>query len=82
MFQSVEAAQRHAILLTDGRDETETPADLQSAIAAATGVFQCDCRGVGADWEVNELRGISSALLGIGRHHRRAQGRWPTTSAR
>ena len=27
-------------------------------------MFQCDCRGVGADWDVNELRGIASALLG------------------
>jgi hypothetical protein len=27
-------------------------------------VFQCDCRGVGADWNVDELRAISSALLG------------------
>jgi hypothetical protein len=64
VFGSVEAAQCHAILLTDGRDETETPEELQSAIAAATGIFQCDCRGVGADWEVEELRGIASALLG------------------
>jgi hypothetical protein len=64
VFGSVEAAQRHAILLTDGRDESETPEELQSALAAATGLFQCDCRGVGADWEVNELRGIASALLG------------------
>jgi hypothetical protein len=64
VFNSVEAAQRHAILLTDGRDESEQPRDLQNAIAAATGVFQCDCRGVGADWVVDELRAISSALLG------------------
>src|SRR5215470_3230794 len=64
LFGSAHAAQRHAILLTDGRDETEKPTDLQAAIAAATGVFQCDCRGVGADWEVSELRSISSALLG------------------
>ena len=28
------------------------------------GSFQCDCRGVGTDWEVEELRLISSALLG------------------
>ena len=28
------------------------------------GSFQCDCRGVGADWDVAELRGISTALLG------------------
>ena len=64
LFSSVEAAQRHAILLTDGRDESESPEDLRDAVAAATGVFQCDCRGVGADREVNELRGIASALLG------------------
>lgn len=64
VFNSVEAVQRHAILLTDGRNETETPRDLQRAIEAATGLFQCDCRGVGADWNVNELRAISSALLG------------------
>ncbi|MDQ1449452.1 MAG: hypothetical protein QOC79_2423, partial [Actinomycetota bacterium] len=64
LFSSVEAAQRHAILLTDGRDESESPEALRSAVEAATGVFQCDCRGVGADWEVNELRGIASALLG------------------
>src|SRR5262249_2722595 len=61
---SVEAAQCHAILLTDGRDETEAPGELQAAITNATGKFQCDCRGVGADWEVNELRAISDALLG------------------
>ncbi len=27
-------------------------------------MFSCDCRGVGTDWEVSELRRISSALLG------------------
>jgi hypothetical protein len=27
-------------------------------------VFRCDCRGVGTDWEVSELRKISTALLG------------------
>ena len=64
LFGSVEAAQCHAILLTDGRNETEAPGDLHAAVQAATGLFQCDCRGVGADWDVNELRGISSALLG------------------
>ena len=31
---------------------------------APAGIFQCDCRGVGADWEVGELRGIATALLG------------------
>ena len=54
----------HAILLTDGKDEHETPADLERAIAGATGVFQCDCRGVGVDWTVAELRKVATALLG------------------
>ena len=30
----------------------------------AKGVFQCDCRGVGDNWRVDELRRISTALLG------------------
>ena len=64
LFQTVEATQRHAILLTDGRDESESVQELQAGINGATGVFQCDCRGVGADWEVDELRQIGSALLG------------------
>ncbi|MGW4248426.1 VWA domain-containing protein [Nocardia sp. NPDC004722] len=55
---------RHAILLTDGRDEHETPQQLAAEIAASTGVYVCDCRGVGTDWEVAELRKVSSALLG------------------
>jgi hypothetical protein len=54
----------HAILLTDGKDEHEEPADLERAIAAATGVFQCDCRGVGVDWDVAELRNVAAGLLG------------------
>ena len=28
------------------------------------GRFQCDCRGVGTDWQVSELRRIASRLLG------------------
>jgi Mg-chelatase subunit ChlD len=64
LFATVEATQRHAILLTDGKDETETPQELQDGIEHARGVFQCDCRGVGANWDVNELRGIATALLG------------------
>ncbi|PXX06327.1 VWA domain-containing protein [Mycolicibacterium moriokaense] len=54
----------HAILLTDGKDEHETPAQLQAEIALSEGKFSCDCRGVGTDWRVDELRSISTALLG------------------
>ncbi|MGW6915912.1 VWA domain-containing protein [Kitasatospora sp. NPDC054939] len=55
---------RHAILLTDGNNEHEASADLDRAIERATGHFTVDCRGVGTDWRVDELRRISSALLG------------------
>src|SRR4029078_13014505 len=56
----------HAILLTDGKDEHETPEELGEEIGLSEGEFTCDCRGVGTDWEVDELRAISSALLGTG----------------
>jgi hypothetical protein len=55
---------RHAILLTDGQNESEEPEELQSALDEAAGLFQCDCRGVGSDWEEKELRRIANALLG------------------
>ncbi len=57
-------AKRHAILLTDGENHNETPEQLGAAIAAVAGRFQCDCRGVGVDWQVAEVRRIAQALLG------------------
>jgi hypothetical protein len=54
----------HVILLTDGKDEHETPEELGIQIGMSEGEFICDCRGVGTDWHVEELRAISSALLG------------------
>jgi hypothetical protein len=54
----------HAILLTDGENQNESPEELAEALAACEGSFQCDCRGVGADWVVSELRTIASTLLG------------------
>lgn len=54
----------HAILLTDGKNQHQQPGELEQAIAACVGRFQCDCRGLGADWNVGELRKIASALLG------------------
>jgi hypothetical protein len=55
---------RHGILLTDGRNEHESPDDLRAALEACAGRFTCDARGVGTDWEVKEVTGIASALLG------------------
>jgi hypothetical protein len=64
IFSSSPATLRHAILLTDGKNQHETPDELAAAISLCEGVFRCDCRGVGTDWEVSELRKISTALLG------------------
>jgi uncharacterized protein YegL len=65
LFDSVPTAtQRHAILLTDGKNQSETHEALRNSIAIATGKFQCDCRGVGADWDVRELREVATTLLG------------------
>jgi hypothetical protein len=55
---------RHALLLTDGKNEGETSDYFMAAVDKCRGTFQCDCRGVGTDWEVAELRAVSSALLG------------------
>jgi hypothetical protein len=64
VFQTSPATLRHAILLTDGKNQHETADQLAEAISLCEGVFRCDCRGVGTDWEVSELRKISTALLG------------------
>ena len=64
LFASVPVVtQRHALLLTDG--ENNEPAQvLDAAITRASGYYQCDCRGVGTDWKVSEIRRIAEALLG------------------
>jgi len=63
MLQPFEGGIKLAYLLTDGENR-ENENEFQRAIQRATGVFQCDARGVGADWHVSELRQITSALLG------------------
>jgi hypothetical protein len=64
LFIGHDDAIRHAILLTDGKDEHETADELGTAIARCEGRFTCDCRGIGTDWVVAELRRVAAALLG------------------
>ena len=80
LFASLPSAIPHAILLTDGKNESESPASLEAALGACSGQFQCDCRGIGTDWNVGELRAISTRLLGTRRHRpgsHRARRRLP-----
>ncbi|MER6028370.1 VWA domain-containing protein [Streptomyces sp. NPDC001851] len=64
LLNSADVTIRHGILLTDGRNEHESPQDLRAALESCAGRFTCDARGVGTDWEVKEVTGIASALLG------------------
>ncbi|MDF3297571.1 vWA domain-containing protein [Streptomyces tropicalis] len=64
LLASADADIRHGILLTDGRNEHESAADLRATLDACAGRFTCDARGVGTDWEVKEVTGVASALLG------------------
>ncbi|WP_416985389.1 vWA domain-containing protein [Streptomyces sp. T028] len=55
---------RHAVLYTDGKDEHETPEQLDAVLAACTDRFVCDARGLGEDWNYAELLRITQALHG------------------
>lgn len=55
---------RHAILLTDGHNQHETPAQLDQILAECAGRFSCDARGIGDDWEPAELLRIVAVLRG------------------
>ena len=64
LFSGHRDSLRHAILLTDGKNEHEAPEDFGATLSTVAGNFVCDCRGVGTDWDPAELRRVSSALLG------------------
>ncbi len=64
LFESVPGHVCQAILLTDGENTHESAEELEAVLATCEGRFQCDCRGVGTDWQVSELRRIASVLLG------------------
>ncbi|WP_189326474.1 vWA domain-containing protein [Streptomyces flaveus] len=55
---------RHAVLYTDGKDEHESPQELEEILTACTDRFVCDARGLGDDWHYAELLRITEALHG------------------
>lgn len=64
LFASQPAEIKHAILLTDGKNESESPQDLARVLDECEGRFICDSRGIGQGWIAEELMKISSTLLG------------------
>lgn len=63
-FEKAPLAIHHALLLTDGKNETESDGALKRVVHQCEGRFQCDARGVGTNWVPDQLRLISGALLG------------------
>lgn len=52
------------ILLTDGKNDEKDSDRVDRALTRCEGQFQCDCRGVGTDFEPDQLRKIAGKLLG------------------
>ncbi len=63
-FRGVPNGVRQALLLTDGQNDPTDDHPLGETLALCEGKFQCDCRGVGTDWQVDQLRRIAGKLLG------------------
>lgn len=64
LLQAHPASIRHVTLLTDGRNESEEPAELDKALRDCQGRFVCEGRGIGDDYLPEELSRIVSALRG------------------
>lgn len=55
---------RHALLLTDGRDEHGRADELERVLDACAGEFTCDALGIGEDWDAAQLQRIADRLHG------------------
>ena len=63
-FRKLDGGVKQALLLTDGQNDETDGKRLEQMVENCRGVFQCDCRGVGTDWDVQQLKNIGSKLLG------------------
>lgn len=63
-FKTMPHAVRQALLLTDGQNDDSDEKFLEKVLQECEGVFQCDCRGVGTNWRVEQLQKIANKLLG------------------
>jgi hypothetical protein len=64
MMAQMPNAIRQCVFLTDGKNESERPEEVERALGSCVGVFECDCWGIGTDWRVGEVQAIARALLG------------------
>ncbi|MFF1610555.1 VWA domain-containing protein [Amycolatopsis sp. NPDC058278] len=64
LFETTPAVIRHAVLLTDGKNESDHRGALDAALDRCRGRFACDARGIGDDWDPRDLQRIAAALRG------------------
>jgi hypothetical protein len=64
LFAASPEAIGQCLFLTDGKNESESPADVALELKRCTGLFSCDCWGVGTSWQVGEVQEIARSLLG------------------
>lgn len=56
---------RHTMLFTDGKNQHESQdGTLDRVLSACRGMFTCDVRGIGDEWEPSDLLKIASVLHG------------------
>ncbi|MFI7014198.1 VWA domain-containing protein [Streptomyces sp. NPDC050164] len=63
LLEDCSAQIRHAIMLTDGQ-HNGPPQVLEEELARGEGLYTCDARGIGQDWDARELTRIVTRLHG------------------
>jgi hypothetical protein len=63
-FRGFPRAINQAVFITDGKNESEGIDRVRGVLALCSGVFACDCWGIGTDWQVGEVQEIARALDG------------------
>jgi von Willebrand factor type A C-terminal domain/von Willebrand factor type A domain len=63
-FRRFPQAINRALFLTDGRNESERIDKVRRVLAECNGAFECDCWGLGTDWQVGEVQEIARELNG------------------
>ena len=64
LFERTPNAIRRGVFLTDGKNEGEKAQAVADELARCAAIFECDCWGVGTDWQIGEVQQIAAALLG------------------
>jgi uncharacterized protein YegL len=65
MISDLRDTMAHVQFVTDGQNDPGDHNRLEEALTKSEGKFQCNCWGIGTDWQPKELKNISNRLLGV-----------------